>query len=87
LWAFLLNATTGVMLFMSEATAKSKQPVFYIKLTLIGLALWNTNIVRRGMRDGRLSAAGDAGRYRRLAILSLVLWAGAITAGRLMAYL
>jgi hypothetical protein len=87
LWAFLLNATTGVMLFMSDATAKSTQPVFYIKLTLIGLALWNTNIVRRGMRDGRPGAGGDTGRYRRLAIVSLVLWAGAITAGRLMAYL
>lgn len=87
LWAFLLNAATGVMLFMSDATAKSKQPIFYIKLTLIALALWNTNIVRRGIRDGGLSALGNAGRYRRLAILSLVLWAGAITAGRLMAYL
>jgi hypothetical protein len=86
-WAFLLNAATGVILFMSDATTKSKQPVFYVKLTLIALALWNTNLIRRGMRDGGPDEPVSGGRYRRLAIVSLVLWAGAITAGRLMAYL
>jgi hypothetical protein len=88
LWAFVLNAVTGFILFMSEATTKSQQPVFYIKLTLIALALWNTNSVRRGMRrDGPIGAPLNSPRYRRLATLSLVLWTGAITAGRLMAYL
>jgi len=88
LWAFLLNAGTGVMLFMSDATTKSKQPVFYIKLMLIALALWNTIIVRRGMLQvGPIGAPLNSPRYRRLAIVSLVLWTGAITAGRLMAYL
>jgi hypothetical protein len=88
LWAFLLNAATGVVLFMSDATTKSQQPVFYIKLTLIALALWNTNLVRLGIRrDGPVGAPLNSPRYRRLAIASLVLWAGAITAGRLMAYL
>jgi hypothetical protein len=88
LWAFLLNAATGVVLFMSDATTKSQQPVFYIKLTLIALALWNTNLVRLGIRrDGPVGAPLNSPRYRRLAMVSLVLWAGAITAGRLMAYL
>ena len=88
LWAFLLNAATGFLLFMSEATTKSRQPIFYIKLTLIALALWNTNVVRLGIRrDGGVGAPLNAPRYRRLAVISLVLWTGAITAGRLMAYL
>lgn len=88
LWAFVLNAATGVVLFMSDATTKSKQPIFYIKLTLIALALWNTNLVRRGIqRDGPIGAPLNSPRYRRLAVVSLILWAGAITAGRLMAYL
>jgi hypothetical protein len=86
-WAFLLNAATGVILFMSDATTKSKQPVFYVKLTLIALALWNANSLRRGLRDAGPDQPASAGRYRRLAVLSLILWAGAITAGRLMAYL
>ena len=86
--AFLLNAVTGCILFMSDATTKSKQPVFYIKLTLIALALWSTSSIRRGMQTGgELEKAVNRGRYTRLAIVSLVLWAGAITAGRLMAYL
>jgi hypothetical protein len=88
LWAFLLNAATGVMLFMSDATTKSKQPVFYVKLTLIAFALWNTNAVRRGIgQDGPVGAPLNSPRDRRLAIMSLVLWTAAITAGRLMAYL
>jgi len=88
LWAFVLNAATGLLLFMSEATTKSKQPIFYIKLTFIALALWNTDLVRRGMlKDGSIAAALNSPRYRRLAIVSLVLWSAAITAGRLMAYL
>jgi hypothetical protein len=83
-----LNASTGVILFMSEATTKSTQPIFYIKLTLIAAALWNTDIIRRGIvKDGAVGAPLNSPRYRRLAVLSLVLWAGAITAGRLMAYL
>lgn len=90
-WAFAVNALTGVMLFMADATVKSHQTVFYIKLTLIALALWNTALVRRAVfRDpvvdpATVSTVGARGR--RLAAVSLVLWAAAITAGRLMAYL
>jgi hypothetical protein len=88
LWAFVLNAATGLLLFMAEATMKSKQPIFYIKLTFIALALWNTDLVRRGMLDDSASGGPlNSPRYRRLAIVSLVLWSAAITAGRLMAYL
>jgi hypothetical protein len=89
LYGFLLNAVTGCILFMADATAKSRQPVFYIKLTLIGLALWNMAAVRRLMLNdpGRGTAGVSSSRRKSLAVLSLLLWAGAITAGRLMAYL
>jgi hypothetical protein len=90
MWAgFAMNAVTGVMLFASDATTKAKQPVFYIKLTLIALALVMTAVIRRtvergpALRDADLSSRPG----RRLAALSLLLWAGAVTAGRLMAYL
>jgi hypothetical protein len=84
LWAFLLNAVTGLMLFMSEATTKSAQPIFYAKLTLIALALWNTAAIRRAiLRHGDRAVPGQ----KSLALISLILWTGAITAGRLMAYL
>src|SRR3954452_15508033 len=85
LWAFLVNAATGIVLFMSEATTKSRQPIFYVKLTLIGLALWNTVITRRAMqRDRLVDTPGGDGRYQWIALASLALWTGAITAGRLM---
>ena len=90
MWAgFAINAMTGVMLFVSNATTKATQPVFYIKLALIALALVVTAVIRRTVE--REPALRDADRIpgpsRRLAALSLLLWAGAITAGRLMAYL
>jgi hypothetical protein len=87
MWAgFAINATTGAMLFASDAAIKARQPVFYVKLTLIALALVVTAMIRRVVWRGR---AGDVGAApaRRLATVSLLLWAGAITAGRLMAYL
>jgi hypothetical protein len=90
MWAgFAVNLATGVMLFAADATTKGKQPVFYLKLALIAVALMITAVLRKRVERGR--APGDvesgAGAGRRLAALSLVLWAGAITAGRLMAYL
>ena len=89
LWAFLLNAATGLMLFAQDAMTKSGQPVFYIKLTLIALALGIIMVIRRGLRrePERFRSEIVPGGYRMLAVLSLLLWAGAITAGRLMAYL
>jgi hypothetical protein len=90
MWAgFAMNAVTGVMLFASDATVKAKQPVFYIKLMLIALALVMTAVIRRTVERGpALRDADPSSRPgRHLAALSLLLWAGAVTAGRLMAYL
>jgi hypothetical protein len=90
MWAgFAINAVTGVMLFVSDATVKAKQPVFYIKLALIALALVTTAVIRRRVAPGSAFRDADARQEpgRRLAVLSLLLWTGAITAGRLMAYL
>ena len=86
---FTINAVTGVMLFAGDATTKARQPVFYIKLMLIALALVVTAVIRRTVERGpALRAAGPGALpVRRLAALSLLLWAGAVTAGRLMAYL
>jgi hypothetical protein len=90
MWAgFAVNATTGAMLFASDATTKVGQPVFYVKLTLIVMALLVTAMIRRAVERGRASADAGASLQpgRRLAAVSLLLWAGAIAAGRLMAYL
>ena len=87
LWAFVVNAVTGILLFIADATHKAGQTVFYIKLGLIGLALWNTILARHVVLGPAPNDAGPSSRHSRLAVISLLLWFGAITAGRLMAYL
>jgi hypothetical protein len=87
-WAFALNFVTGLLLFMADATTKSGQQVFYVKLALIALALLVTAFVWKGLgQEERASGNPVAAHLRTLAVLSLLLWTGAIVAGRLMAYL
>lgn len=86
--AFALNAVTGALLFVADATIKGRQPVLYIKLTLIALAIWctlRTQAIVRAHAGGAVAAPEDPGRS--VAIGSLLFWAAAITAGRLMAYM
>lgn len=87
-WAFALNFVTGVLLFMADATTKSGQRVFYVKLALIALAVLVARSVGRGLAQQEHPTGGPvAANLRTLAFLSLVLWTGAIVAGRLLAYL
>ncbi len=88
-WAFVLNAFSGILLFIADATTKSGQWIFYVKLALIFVALWVTFATRRIVLDNPLTALDDhiPANGRRLALASMVLWAAAITAGRFMAYI
>ena len=85
---FVINASTGLVLFISEAADKGTLWVFYVKLSFIALALVAAFRTRRLIfgRDGATTVAEIPGSAKALAILSLVLWTGAIFAGRLMAY-
>jgi hypothetical protein len=79
-----------VLLFVANATTKSTQPVFYLKLALIAAALVVTAAIRKAAARERSSAPDPTARVMspaRLAVVSLVLWTAAIAAGRLMAYL
>ena len=88
-FGLVLNVPTGLMLYAAVATTKGMRPVFFIKLSLIALALISAARIKTTVfRDPVLIDSGIVPlRGRRLAVISLVLWAGAITAGRLMAYL
>ena len=79
MWAgFWVNAVSGVLLLIAYPTKAFTNPVFYVKLSFIALALAAVPPIAR--------ALGDSRKHRLLAIGSLVCWAGAITAGRLLAY-
>lgn len=82
-WAFGLNFMTGVLLFMADATTKGGQWVFYVKLSLIVIAL----LVARSEWKGLGREDCQPANLRTMALLSLVAWTGAIIAGRLLAYL
>jgi len=84
---FWLNAVSGILLLIGYPTKALTNPVFYLKLLLIGVAV--TLMVRTtrrvaGAADEALERHGVA--LKRMAVTSLVCWAGAVTAGRLLAY-
>ena len=95
MWSgFAINFATGVLLFIADATTKSGQRVFYVKLTCIALALIVARTISKRVGPANLlrqgyggQEAGHIGNLRALATVSLLLWTGAIVAGRLMAYL
>ena len=84
---FLINASTGIALFISEATEKGVAWIFYVKLTIIAAALFVAVRLRRWLFTSGDAAPGAVPLATKLlAMISLALWLGAITAGRLMAY-
>jgi hypothetical protein len=87
LWAgFWLNAASGVLLLVGYPTKALTNPVFYLKLLLIGVAMLLLVRMVRVIDGGDTTVPDVARSLRRLAIVSLVCWSGAITAGRLLAY-
>jgi len=84
---FAINLISGVVLFVTEAADRAVDPVFYVKLGSIGLALWSGVVVKRRVIDRVKVPLGAGGTTRLLSLGSLGLWTVAIVAGRLMAYL
>jgi hypothetical protein len=88
LWfGFWLNAVSGVVLLIGYPTKALTNPLFYGKLICVALGAGTQLLIRRRVVS---EAAGDftpvAADGKFLAAVSLVLWASAITAGRLLAY-
>jgi hypothetical protein len=84
-----LAAPTGILLFITDAGALAGNPAFRIKLVLIVLAIVNTMVFHRW--TARSIDRWDVGQPTPLSaklagIVSLVLWAGVVAGGRLIAY-
>ena len=88
LWVgFWVNAFTGVILLAADATTKMTNPDFYVKMGFIALAIINLRIIRnRVFRDPFIDKKPITSDIKVLAVTSMIFWLGAITAGRLMAY-
>lgn len=88
LWAgFWVNTVTGVILVAQDATTKLTNPDFYVKMVFIALAIINLQMLKaRVLQDPLVDKKPLSSNAKILAVTSLIFWLGAITAGRLMAY-
>lgn len=84
---FWVNFVTGVMLFAADASTKGTTNVFFIKLALIVAAVIVAVLMKRSVYGHGDTPTAVPPAARVFAVLSILLWLGAITAGRLMAYL
>ena len=80
-WIGLIaNTLSGFVLLIAYPAKALTNPVFYIKLILLGVALW-IMVQQMGM-----IAAASARNAKSLAIAAIVCWIGVIFAGRFLAY-
>lgn len=87
-WAgFWIQVVSGVLLLIGYPTKSFTNYDFYIKMVLIAIAM----VVKRQIQtkvfsNPDLNDKEMAARGRTLALVSLLLWVGVITAGRMLAY-
>ena len=89
MWAgFWTNAASGVLLLIAYPTKALTNPLFYAKLSLIGVGLAMALSMRRRLREmsGDEAVVPAPPAMTRLAAVSLVCWVAVIFAGRLLAY-
>jgi hypothetical protein len=88
MWAgFWINAISGLILAVIDATSMLVNPLFYIKLSFIVLAMLCGRLIAKQIFTNSLADVPVGPGARILAGASLFFWIGAITAGRLTAYL
>jgi hypothetical protein len=88
LWVgFWVNAITGTMMLVADATTKMTTLDFYIKMAFVFAGMYVLVRMRRGVFENpQLDQVPVSGNAKMLAWASLACWFGAITAGRLLAY-
>jgi hypothetical protein len=88
MWAgFAINAVSGVTLLAAYPAKALTNWVFFVKMLLVAVAMWVLELIKSEMVVANSSGArAVSARARQLATASLLLWAGTIFAGRLLAY-
>jgi len=87
MWAgFWVNAISGVLLFMTDATTKGTTTVFMAKLAIIVVAVIVLTMIRRSVFGHSPVLRDPSMTVKALAAASLALWLAAIITGRYMAY-
>src|SRR5213594_2823786 len=84
---FLGEYDHRVILVAIHATSKLVNPDFYIKMVFIALAIIALQMLKTHVfRDPLIDKIPPSPKAKMLAVLSLIFWIGAITSGRLLAY-
>ena len=88
-FSLVVVVPSGVLMFMAHATEMAANPAFRLKLLLIAAAVFNAarfhRRVFKSVMNWNQNVAIPA-TAKGAAVLSLVLWAGVIACGRLLAY-
>ena len=83
----IVNVTTGVLLFVQKATTWGTSIPFLIKMCLVIASAATLLPIRTYVLRDDVDRREVDSNVRRMAIVSILVWSGAVTAGRLLAYL
>ena len=83
---FVVNAFSGLLLLIAYPTKALTNPIFYIKLGCIAAAIAVVFWMQRRIILPQFDSVPIDSAVRFWAVVSLLLWAGAIFAGRFLAY-
>ncbi len=86
-WGVAIATLTGTLLLLAYPAKALTNPLFYVKLLLVGLGVFTVYKMKARLFDKDSMSESDmivAGKS--MAIWSIVLWIATITAGRLLAY-
>ncbi|MGE0594357.1 MAG: hypothetical protein AB7G23_16695 [Vicinamibacterales bacterium] len=84
---FWVNALSGVALFCADATTKGTTNIFFLKLGFVLVGVVIIFMLKSTVYGRGPDAATTSSKASSLALASLLVWAAATTAGRLMAYI
>jgi hypothetical protein len=83
----IVNLATGVLLFAQRATTWGTSIPFLIKMCLVIASVATLVPIRSHVFHSNAERLEVSGSARLLALASILAWSGAVTAGRLLAYL
>lgn len=82
-----LNVFSGVLLLIAYPTKALTNPLFYIKMSMVVLALATFAVIGKRVFSGEGAAAiNPRVSNKTLAALLICLWVGTVIAGRFLAY-
>ena len=84
---FWINAATGVALFATDASRMGTSGTFLAKMTFVAIGVVTMVLLRRHVYDRNPAAGQVSSTARLVAVVSILAWTAAISAGRLLGYL